>query len=964
MQRVYAQRLNPSEHPDYHRRPVQPPGWDTFGGRTRFTTLRGFAVEDGRVVGYAEELQRHVEHFDLGDVIWPSYSILFAANLDELAAEIHRRDLFLFDIWGYVPGSGPEGYWQQFRPPEGVFEQLEGQLGERWLGMDVGEQDGRYIGGYASQMHPISTDRVEQYLNFQRHFERMCNDLGNRMSTLVSLNFGHHLIKEGVYTAIGAETAQGLPNGQVYYAFIRGAGKQYGVPWFGNASVWNRWGWKTYESEGADHGPDKGTSLSLLKRLLYSHVLYNCVLAGFENSWLEGDKLSPVGRIQQAAHRWVREHPDPGVMVTPVALMIDFFAGWSFPRHLYSGHAYRAWGNVPYGPGDYLSDGVLDLLYPGYQDSSFYHDESGFVTPTPYGDCADVLLTDAAAWLLARYPVLVVAGEISGDLELGDKLAAYVAQGGQLVLTAGNLTRWPDGLAGVRAGSAVVVEPGATVVLDGARVTEEQPFELHELLLGEMAPDGSEVTAGGARQRGTVRVLAECAGKPAAVQVRYGNGTVTILAAPFGIPSCPAVADGLPNQLDAPLPKPFPLLRHVGAVLDAVLRTQVLFEAGDGLSVITCRRGAGQYTLGVANNGLTGLPFNVISLCGPIQSIEELRLDESEKCARGYLPTLLEGTDVGTTCTGCEGGASPGGASAGTLAGGDLRILRVTVEEEAVVEIPHVAPPPRSRGRGLPLRGMRSIQEEVLRRPTFFQHFDAAAVDWRYLAARDKQQLTIEAGWISRQGLRLYVDLTSGINLYPDLRLVDNVALDYAASRAVIQDVLRKMEVLGARDLILSLHRVPENNITAAETWAAFGRTLRQISAEAAAADITMYLRPCLKYRCLLVDMADLVRRVAAPNLRLAASTALLLDEGIASEALRTALGDALGLWLASAAAYDLAGSLWTANAPVASVAGPALDDLLAAAPGVPVLLDAVYASWDEEYLDVRALKHGRGPSR
>lgn len=193
---------------------------------------------------------------------------------------------------------------------------------------------------------------------------------------------------------------------------------------------------------------------------------------------------------------------------------------------------------------------------------------------------------------------------------------------------------------------------------------------------------------------------------------------------------------------------------------------------------------------------------------------------------------------------------------------------------------------------------------------------------------------------------------------------VDNVALDYAASRAVIQDVLRKMGALGARDLILSLHRVPENNITAAETRAAFARTLRQISAEAAAADITVYLRPCLKYRCPLMDMADLVRRVAAPNLRLAASTALLLDEGIASEALRTALGDARGLWLASAAAYDLAGSLWTANAPVASVAGPALDDLLAAAPGVPVLLDAVYASWDEEYLDVRALRPGRGLSR
>ena len=124
--------------------------------------------------------------------------------------------------------------------------------------MDIGEQDGRYIGGYAAQMVPASGDRFEQYLNFQRHFERCATNWATRCATLVSLNFGHYFLKEGVYTTIGAETAQALPNGQVYYAFIRGAGKQYGVPWFGNASVWNRWGWKTYGSEGQRNGPTKG----------------------------------------------------------------------------------------------------------------------------------------------------------------------------------------------------------------------------------------------------------------------------------------------------------------------------------------------------------------------------------------------------------------------------------------------------------------------------------------------------------------------------------------------------------------------------------------------------------------------------------------------------------------------------------------------------------------------------------
>ena len=86
-------------------------------------------------------------------------------------------------------------------------------------------------------------------------------------------------------------------------------------------------------------------------------------------------------------------------MHTPVALLVDFYSGWSFPRHLYSGDVYRVWGNRPYEAGDYLTDAVLDLLYPGYQNSSYFHDETGFLAPTPYGDIADCLLSDAPLWV-------------------------------------------------------------------------------------------------------------------------------------------------------------------------------------------------------------------------------------------------------------------------------------------------------------------------------------------------------------------------------------------------------------------------------------------------------------------------------------------------------------------------------------------------------------------------------------
>jgi hypothetical protein len=49
LHRVYSHLLEPREHPDYDRRAVKPPNWDTFKNRTQFTCLRGFSVENDRV---------------------------------------------------------------------------------------------------------------------------------------------------------------------------------------------------------------------------------------------------------------------------------------------------------------------------------------------------------------------------------------------------------------------------------------------------------------------------------------------------------------------------------------------------------------------------------------------------------------------------------------------------------------------------------------------------------------------------------------------------------------------------------------------------------------------------------------------------------------------------------------------------------------------------------------------------
>ena len=733
----------------------------------------------------------------------------------------------------------------------------------------------------------------------------MADDLGNKVSALISLNFGHYFLKEGIYTLIGAETAQGLPNSQVYYAFIRGACKQYGVLWYGNVSIYNRWGCKLYGSDiRGDGDPTRGTSLSLMKRLIYNHILYNSAHVGMEWSFFDGEKLSPIGRIQQAAGEWMQDNGQPGVMLTPMAVMTDFFAGWTFPRHLYSQNTYRVWGNLPYEPGDFLTDGVFDLLYPGYRDASYYFDETGFLTPTPYGDSADCLLSDAPGWLLARYPLLVVGGELSGGAEIRDKLATYVHNGGHLVVSAGNVAKMPGGLAGVRvSGKALPFAAKQHVDIEPSPLCEDNAFELLPLEF----PANS-------------KVLARCGETPAVVELSHGKGTITVLAAPFGVGAEPAesgkiakspdqtpqslshrwnnqqyICGPIPDTIERPLPKPFPLLKHVAAVLERAFHRHVMFEAGRDLQVVTCRKSQGVYTVGIFNNMLKPLPFSIVSHCGTIESVRELPIDGSERGEIGHLPSGIDVATIGTN-------------GPKTIAGGDVRIFEVRLQEELVREIPHVVPPARPRGRVLPLRKLCSIKEEILARPTFFEHYDSVLVDWRYLHERRIKSVEKESAWLARQGLRVIVDLSSGINLYPDIRLVENHAEEYATGMKKIDDVLERMTAIGARDLVIAGHCPPELGFNREQTDASTDKTVGDICRRAEKRGITVYLRVLPlgspdnylgKPPTNLAEAIEMIGRIDAKNLRLAPSTACFAGAEPMNDKLAAEAGEKIGLWMA-----------------------------------------------------------------
>jgi hypothetical protein len=88
-------------------------------------------------------------------------------------------------------------------------------------------------------------------------------------------------------------------------------------------------------------------------------------------------------------------------------VLLDFFGGFVAPAGAQSG-APKSWltwgGGVNYQAGDFLAAATFDLMYPGWADSAIMHNESGFTVPTPFGDGADVLLTDAEVRKTPSWP--------------------------------------------------------------------------------------------------------------------------------------------------------------------------------------------------------------------------------------------------------------------------------------------------------------------------------------------------------------------------------------------------------------------------------------------------------------------------------------------------------------------------------------------------------------------------------
>ena len=882
--KVYPHYMDPRKHPDEARREVKPPSRAELGNRTHFMALRALGEKN-----YKEEIGRYVDRDGLGDFVWGYYRHFLLPNFKDIVREVKARNLYYFDIVGFIPGvgMGPDRkLWQgltQIKLTQEEIDFVKNTLGDHWLGMDNGEQDGRYM-SWAQQAVPHGVSCFDQYCHFQDWFERLDELQGNKMAALTGLSYGHYFLRENCYTFLGAETAQSLPNAQLFYSFIRGAGKQYGVPWFGNVSLFGPTGWKEYTTfnrkveRGKGPGPENGASLALMKKLMMAQIFYNSEAVGFEMGYYFSEdgrewKLSPIGRLQQDVIAWLREYGEPGVMHAPVAVMLDFYSGWTFARHWhYAGGIFRKWATIPFDRGDYFTDGVLSMLYPGYDDSAYFQDERGFNVDTPYGDIADCVLSDAPAWCLRQYPLLVLTTDLAATEELKDTLAEYLAGGGRVVLTESNQRN-------------LKLEGGDVVVIPGDGLRDDPSVAL------------------------------------------------------------PVRNPGRENAL----PRAHPLSPAARAALDREFRAQMLFGTSrdcetNGLSIVTCRKAPGEYTVLVMNNTWRELPLRLHAFAGRARKVVEQKIQSREKGAVGYFPTFVKPDD-------------PGEDSAQTIAAGSVRVFRVMLDEAGAVEaLPEVKPRPNAKNATLFLHNVAGpIKREILRRPTFSRHFDSVMVDWKYLLSRDDEDLAEQTNFLKLQQIGVLVDLSSGLDLFPNLRFLENDPNETPRVKHKLKRLLEKMEILGAKDVVITIHCRPAN-MSQADFESQFVDYAKGFCRACAKRGVRVHMRGVGGFK----ELADFTARIGEPNCTMAPR----LETEMRRCAMNIKGSPAIlrkvkaPIWYVSAGGLDENRQGTSSAAPLNSCGvdeGVMLDNLRALHESAGrVVFDAVYPDLDSEYRDIR----------
>jgi len=303
------------------------------------------------------------------------------------------------------------------------------------------------------------------------------------------------------------------------WAFLRGAARQNGCLTatyrscnFGDAST-------IFSNAGSFHSPQaildnyysvySGAGMTWYKMDIWHQYMAGSSMfyheQGFDEFWRPGGtaaagvqevQLSPKGKLVDRFLRVTAAEPDRGQPFTPVAFLVDYAHGWE-PAPFWP-NAFADCHQQPdrFRPGDHermLEEYFWTAYYPiGPESEKAMTGTNEVYVPGVFGDVFDVIYAypDVTRWrTIDTYPVVIAAGEIELTPAEGQRLAAYVENGGTLVVADGHLTG--PGVAALRLPAAGPQAEGSGYRwLGGSEVHPSQLFRFRPI-----KSDGAEVLA-------------------------------------------------------------------------------------------------------------------------------------------------------------------------------------------------------------------------------------------------------------------------------------------------------------------------------------------------------------------------------------------------------------------------------------------------------------------------------------
>ena len=483
---------------------------------------------------------------------------------------------------------------------------------------------------------------------------------------------------------------------------------------------------------------------------------------------------SPLGKFMARAAKLIEEFGPVGPVQTPVALISEFSNTWNSPS-FDKGINFTILGGLPYAPGDYQMHGIRNFFYPHYLQCELVYDntlgEDYAITPTPYGECVDFLLSDVRQQALSRYGLLVWTGvpPIAPSM-VRDKLLMHVKDNGGRVVLFGAVARsmFPEWFTNK---PAEKIASRAQIVYGGKTFTETSDFTL------EMLKDGPYTKIP------SLKVLATANGKPLIVECM--DGLVLVLS-DYGINTTPTInpssAKWRPGELITEIPHT--LLNHARLLLNDEVTRQTLFTVGnEKLHYVVTHPKDGEYVLGIFNDYLKSEPFTIKSYIGTIKSLTEVDLKDNKaelKSVVGgiaYAPTGLRDSP--------ELPLNYGLSDASHIEGRDFRLFRIKIEESGVRSMPAIRYPSRPAGRVLAVAGLENIRQYLQGISMFFSWFDGIKVDVAALLSLEDSWLVEQGHWLDRRGVRVVVD-GKGINEGTATRVIAKLSLLKKAPKDLI----------------------------------------------------------------------------------------------------------------------------------------------------------------------------------